>query len=97
MDVRLNPSLTREIRNSPTVAAILLATAQRLVPRVAANTPRDTGETAASTHAEGGHRSLDGRSVAARVIQSGAAVQQQFGNRREHTPTRQFDRARGAL
>lgn len=95
MDVRLNPRFIDEVHRSARTAAILLEAARRLVPRVAAATPRDIGETAASTHAEGGHRSLDGRTVAARVVQGGAAVQQQFGNRRERTPARQFDRATG--
>jgi hypothetical protein len=95
VEFRLNPKLIDQVHRSPQTAAILLAAAQRLVPRVAAATPRDTGETAASTHAEGNHRSLDGKSVAARVVQSGAAVQQQFGNSRERTPARQFDRATG--
>lgn len=95
MDVKLNPRFLREVRNSQRTAALLFAVAQRIVPRVAAATPVDTRATAASTHAEGGHRSLDGESAAARVVQSGAGVQQQFGNRRETTPARQFDRARG--
>ncbi len=96
MDVRLNPDLQRQIRNSATTARMLLAAAAAMVPRVAAATPVDSGGTRASTHAEGGHRSADGRSVAARVVQGGAAVPQQFGNSRERTPARQFDRARGA-
>lgn len=95
MDVDLNSRLGPEVRNSPDMARILLTVAARFAPRIAAATPRDTGETAASTHIEGGHRSADGRSVAARVVQSGAAVQQQFGNSREHTPARQFSRALG--
>lgn len=95
MDVRLNRDLLRQVHSSRTTERLLLAAAARMAPAVAAATPVDTGNTAASTRAEGGHRSADGRSVAARVVQGGAAVPQQFGNSRERTPARQFDRARG--
>lgn len=94
MDVRLNRDFFRQVRNSSSTAGVLLDAARRLAVRVAAATPADTGGTRASTRAEGGHRSSSGATVAARVVQGGAAVQQQFGNSRETTPARQFDRAR---
>jgi hypothetical protein len=96
MDVKLNRALSRQIRNAPATARALEQAASRMLPAVVAATPVDTGRTAASTRVEGGHRSADSRSVAARIVQGGAAVQQQFGNRNERTPARQFDRARGA-
>ena len=97
MDYRLNRDLQSQIHNHPDTARLLVQVATRYAARLAAATPADTGLTRASTRVEGGHRSSDGRSVAARVVQGGAAVPQQWGNRRERTPARQFDRARGAL
>lgn len=97
MDVKLNPRLARQVGNDPRTAALLLQVAQRLVAPIAAATPVDDGETRASTRAEGGHRSADGDTVAARVVQSGAAVQLQFGNRHDQTPARQFDRGLGGV
>lgn len=97
MDVRPNKNLPRQIANSPRTAALLLRAAQRLVGPIAAATPVDDGETAASTHAEGGHRSADGETAAARVVQGGASVQLQFGNRHDRTPARQFDRGLGGV
>lgn len=97
MDYRLNRGLQREIHNHPDTAKLLVQAAGRFAARLAAATPTDTGRTRASTRVEGGHRSADGRSVAARVVQGGASVPQQWGNRRERTPARQFDRARGSL
>lgn len=94
MDVRLNSDFFRQVHSSAGTEQVLLRAAARMLPAVIAATPVDTGGTAASTHVEGGHRSDDGRSVAARVVQAGAGVQQQFGNRHETTPARQFDRAR---
>lgn len=55
--------------------------ARDYVPKVAAGTPRESGETAASTHAEE-DRMPDG-TAGSKVVQSGAGVQQNFGN--EHT------------
>lgn len=96
MDIRLNRELQTQLHNSARTRELLLAAAQRMAGPIAAATPVDTGETAASTRAEGGHRSADGRSAAARVVQSGhAALAQQFGNSRQHTPARQFHRAAG--
>lgn len=95
MRVDIDPGLFREVRNDPHTGRLLYEAALHIAPSVAAATPVDTGETAASTRVEGGHRSNDGKSVAARVVQGGAAVQQQFGNSRETTPARQFDRATG--
>lgn len=96
MDARIRRDLPRQVNTSPRTAALLLAAAQRLVGPVAAVTPADTGRTRATTRAEGGHRSADGRSVAARVVQGGAGVAQQFGNSRVPRPARQFNRALGS-
>ena len=93
MDIRLDRGLQNAIHNSAETRRLLAAAAYRIAPRIAAATPVDTGGTRASTHVETGHRSADGRSAAARVVQSGAAVQQQFGNSRENSPARQFNRA----
>lgn len=95
MDVRWNNQVVGELRNDPQTARILLARATAAVGPLAAATPRDTGETAATARAEGGHRSLDRKSVAAWLIQGGASVPQQFGNSRETTPARHFNRALG--
>lgn len=95
MDIRPNPRLARQVNNSARTASLLFAAAQRLVPRIAGATPVDTGNTRATTRAEGGHRSADGRSAAARVVQGGAAVPLQWGNRHDRTPARQFDRGAG--
>lgn len=95
MDFRSNPKLTRQIGNDPHTAALLLQVAQRLVSPIAAATPVDDGETRSTTRAEGGHRSADGETVAARVVQGGASVPLQFGNRHDRTPARQFDRGMG--
>lgn len=92
MDIRLNPEFLKQVTNSPETAQLLVRAGGPLAARIAANTPVDSGETRSSTRVEGGHRSASGRTAAARVVQSGAAVQQQFGNAREHTPARQFDR-----
>lgn len=95
MDVKLNARFFAEVKRSARTAQVLVQAAGRIAPAIAAATPVDTGQTRGSTHVEGGHRSADGESVAARIVQDGAAVQQQFGNSRENTPARQFDRGLG--
>lgn len=92
MDVRIRRGFTAEVRRDQRLTPLLVAVATRIAGRVAAATPVHTGATRASTHVEGGHRSADGTAVAARVVQGGAGVQQQFGNAHEPTPTRQFNR-----
>lgn len=96
MVIELNPRFFTEVHNSARTERLCVAAASLIAVKVAAATPRDTGYTATTTSVEGGHRSIDGRSVAAWVVQDGAGVQQQFGNAVEQTPARQFDRARGA-
>ncbi|GAA4845500.1 hypothetical protein GCM10023201_40960 [Actinomycetospora corticicola] len=95
MDVKLNRRFLSEVHNHPDTERVLVQAALPIAAKVAAATPTDSGFTASSTHVEGGHRSADGRSVAAWVVQSGAGVQQQFGNSVERTPARQFDRGLG--
>lgn len=95
MQVRLSRDFLRQVHNSSATGRVLAQAGAPIAARVAAETPSDTGETRASTRVEAGHRSANGQSVAARVVQGGAAVPQQFGNARERTPARQFDRARG--
>lgn len=93
MDAKLESKLERQISNSAEIEKIAMRVAYPIAARVAAATPRDTSRTATSTRVEGGHRSADGKTLAVWVVQSAAAVQQQFGNAHERTPARQFDNA----
>nr|WP_145982979.1 hypothetical protein [Pseudonocardia sp. AL041005-10] len=93
----MDPRLMDQIHQSRTVEEqALVPAAHRFAASVRANTPADTGGTAASTRVEGGHRSADGRSRAARVVQGGrpgtAAPQNEFGNSRARAAN-QFGRA----
>lgn len=96
MDFRMNPTLLNDIHQSRHVEErALTPAAHRFAARLRAATDVDTGATAASTRVEGGHRSVDGRSRAVRVVQGGpgtAAVQTEFGNSRTR-PRDQFGRA----
>jgi uncharacterized protein YfaP (DUF2135 family) len=96
VEIRFRREMIDEIHRSPGTEVLLMRAAAPIAAGIAAATPVDTGETRASTRVEGGHRSADGRSVAARIVQGGASVPQQFGNAHEPTPARQFDRGRGA-
>ncbi|GAA1402003.1 hypothetical protein GCM10009613_61210 [Pseudonocardia kongjuensis] len=97
MDFRMNPQLMDQIHRSRHVEErALTPAAHRFAGRLRGETPVESGATAASTRVEGGHRSIDGRSRAVRVVQGGrpgtAAPQTEFGNSRTRAAN-QFGRA----
>lgn len=73
---------------SPGVGGGCLSVARDQARVIAARTPRDTGETAASTRAE---RAMFADRAGAYIVQEGAGVQTHFGNARtraQHHATR---------
>lgn len=70
-----------EFLKGPEVRRVLTEEANRRMARMRALAPKQTGETAASGHLEYG-KGVKGDRIVVRIVFEGAAVEQQFGNRR---------------
>lgn len=89
-EFRPSPRNVKALLKSPQVGAMLTAKARPIAARIRANTPRDTGGTAASTTVNAPDLSVVGDRVRVRISQTaytgrnrprgGAAAPLQFGN-----------------
>jgi hypothetical protein len=75
-----NRTAIGKILNSPETERALVARAGPMAEQIRARTPEDSGETAASTRVEPGHRNAKGDRIAVRIVQDGAALQLQYGH-----------------